>query len=116
MIHLKNILNLLPTYDTSVKHSYELAAILDLFCFAPTDFLVSFDVKSFYTKVPVQEMLIIVERRLTKLEMNNPELLKETTTLSVRAIMDLLHFALSDCYFIFAGHLYHQCDGLPMGG
>ncbi len=53
MLHLKSILNLLPTYQTSVHHSYELAGILDSFEFEPSHLLVSFDVQSLFTCVPV---------------------------------------------------------------
>ncbi len=71
LVHLKTILNLLPTLKTSVKHSYELASILDDFQFRPSDILVSFDVQSLFTKVLVNETLAIVEKRLNALQENN---------------------------------------------
>ncbi len=74
MLHLKSILNLLPTYQTSVRNSYELAAILDSFEFEPTHHLVSFDVQSLFTRVPVQETLLIVERRFAHLRAENPQI------------------------------------------
>ncbi len=116
MVLMKSILNLLPTHETSVIHSYELAEILDNFDFGPHDMLVSFDVQSLFTRVPVAETLVIVRERLLKLQKENPEVLKSVTSFSIDAIMTLLNFLLSDCYFIWADKLYRQRNGLPMGG
>ncbi len=88
------------------KHSYELASILDNFKFNPSDYLVSVDVQSLFTKVPIAETLVIVERRLNELQIMDSELLKGTTSFSIKEVMALLEFVLSDCYFVFAGHLY----------
>ncbi len=115
VVHMKSILNLLPHLNTSVRHSYEMAQILDQFVFPDTAFLVSFDVKSLFTRVPVKDTLKIVQSRLLELEQNNKELLSQTTTLSVRGIMVLLEFLLNDCYFIWSKKLYRQVEGLPMG-
>ncbi len=116
VLHMKTILNLLPTFSTSVMHSYQLAKILDDFEFPNMAFLVSFDVKSLFTRVPIAETIKIVDRRLVRLQLLHPELLKETTSLTVNGIIKLLSFLLHDCYFVWSGCLYRQCDGLPMGG
>ncbi len=116
MIHMKSILNPLPNHETSVVHSYELAHILDNFKFGPQDKLVSFDVQSLFTRVPIAETMVIVRAHLEKLQVEKPEILKSVTTFSINAIMDLLKFLLSDCYFVWASKLYHQRNGPPMGG
>ncbi len=116
MLHMKGILNLLPNRVTSVAHSYELSQILDNFNFPDSAFLVSFDVVSLFTRVPIPETLKIVEKRLLRLKEQQPELLAQTTSLTVSGIMRLLTFLLEDCYFVWAKHLYRQINGLPMGG
>ncbi len=97
LLHIKNILNLLPTNQTSVSHSYQLSSILDNFEFGPNDQLVSFDVQSLFTRVPVPETLVIVCSRLEKLRRENPEILSTLTSFSNDAIMELLQFLLADC-------------------
>ncbi len=116
LIHSKNILNLLPTNQTSISHSYELSSILDGFEFGPNDQLVSFDIQSLYTRVPVPETLVIVRAHLEKLQNEDPDLLSSVTSMSIDAIMDLLQFLLTDCFFVWAKKLYRQTSGLPMGG
>ncbi len=115
MIHMKNILNLLPNFRTSVRHSFDLAELLDNFEFPASAFLVSFNVKSLFTWVPIKETPEIVEEHLNLLYINNKELLEQTTTLTIPGIMKLLRFLLEDCYFVWSGHLYRQTEGLPMG-
>ncbi len=113
--HMKGVLNLLPTYTTSVRHSYQLVEILDNFDFPDSAFLVSFDVQSLFTRVPVKETLKIVERRLKDLWDTNIELFQQTTSLTVEGTMQLLTFLLNDAYFIWSERLYRQSEGLPMG-
>ncbi len=84
--------------------------------FPPSAFLVSFDVQSLFTCVPIQETLRIVEERLLHLESTDPDLLQATTTLTVPGIMRLLTYLLNDCFFVWSGQLYRQQEGLPMGG
>ncbi len=113
---MKSILNLLPTHSTSVMHSYQLVKILDEFHFPDMAFLVSFDMQSLFTRVPIAETIKIVERRLVRLQARHPDLLKQTMSLTINGIIKLLSFLLHDCYFVWSGRLYRQCDGLPMGG
>ncbi len=40
----------------------------------------------------------------------------DVTSMTNSAIMQLLEFALKDCYFLWADGLYRQVSGLPMGG
>ncbi len=67
MLKLKAILNLLLWGNTSLKNSYELVNILRNFEFGPKDKLMSFDVSSLFTRVPVFDTLQIVERRLDEI-------------------------------------------------
>ena len=72
--------------------------------------LVSFDVKSLYTSVPVQPALKSVESLL----MAESSWTKETA-LSVQDILDLLSTCLNKSYFKFRGQFYEMESGLAMG-
>ncbi len=129
MLHLKAILNCLVEGNRTVTNSYQFMDLIDFFDWEQTDRLLSFDVESLYTRVPVPEALKIVCRKLEKWveddeldERNLDETLrkstalKEITSLSVKEIMSLLDYVLSDIFFIYDDRFYHQRTGLPMGG
>ncbi len=115
MIKLKSILNCLLWGNTALSNSYELARILEHFSFEEGDILVSFDVSSLFTRVPVEEVLLIVEKCLTELRALENCPLDEITSISNVGIMKLLRHVLSECYFSWDGILYQQTSGLPMG-
>jgi hypothetical protein len=73
--------------------------------------MVSYDVKSLFTNVPVAEMLTIVKG---KLESDNG--LKERTKMPVGTIMELLTVCVENSYFQVNDKFYQQSSGLPMGG
>ncbi len=117
LIHLKTILNLVFRGDYTVKNSYEFVEKLDRIELDPDDRLVSYDVESLFTKVPVDDTLQIVERRLRTLITTEEGLAQyeETTTLTVDAFMALLRLVVKDFYFMWHGQLFRQKQGLPMG-
>ncbi len=117
LIKLKQILNLLIWGSTTLSNSYELVQILeDYENFGESDRLISFDVRSLYTRVPVDECLNVVEDRLIELAAVPDSPLKEITSMTTNAIMKLLKLVLSQCFFTWEGTLYRQSSGLPMGG
>ncbi len=129
MLHLKETLNFLVEGNRTVTNSYQFVDLIDFFDWEQTDRLLSFDVESLYTKVPVAEALEIVCRKLEQWveddehDDRNPDetsrnstALKEVTSLSVKGIMSLLDYILSDVFFVYDDRLYHQRTGLPMGG
>ncbi len=71
---------------------------------------------SLFTKVPVDEVLLIVEKRLTELRSLPDDPISEITTLMNKGLMKLLHHVLQQCFFSWQGTLYRQVTGLPMGG
>ncbi len=89
---------------------------LENFSFSKTDVLVSFDVTSLFTKVPIPETLKIVESRLEEIRQLESDPLSMVTSLTNRAIMELLGYVLADCYFTWDKTLYKQKAGVPMGG
>ena len=72
--------------------------------------LVSYDVKSLFTNVPVNESLAICEKRLRE-----DESLQDRTEMSVETIIKLLNFCLTSTTFVFKGQHYQQLDGVAMG-
>ena len=63
--------------------------------------LVSYDVKSLFTNVPVNESIAICEKRLRE-----DESLKDRTEMSVETIIKLLSFCLTSTTFVYKGQHY----------
>ena len=74
------------------------------------EILISFDVKSLFTSVPVEEAINICERKL-----NEEEALHKHTSLSVETIVNLLRFCLKSTSFQYNGKYYKQLEGVAMG-
>ena len=72
--------------------------------------MVSFDVESLFTNVPIEGA---VQTALRKLE-SDPDLADRTTLTPVQ-IEDLLDFVLRSTYFQYNGSIYEQRDGTAMG-
>lgn len=83
--------------ETYVKNSAALAPVLDSLTLAPSDLLVSPDVVSLYTKVPVQQTLQWLK-----------PLFPEST-------LDLFRYVLASTYCMFNGLFYKQSQGVAMG-
>ena len=74
------------------------------------EIMVSFDVESLFTNVPIDDA---VQATLRKLE-NDPSL-ADRTTLTPAQIADLLNFVLRSTYFQYNGSIYKQREGAVMG-
>ncbi|KAL9952669.1 hypothetical protein ACROYT_G039957 [Oculina patagonica] len=72
--------------------------------------MVSFDVESLFTNVPIDGA---VQAALRKLE-NDPSL-ADRTTLTPAQIADLLNFVLRSTYFQYNGSIYEQQEGAATG-
>ena len=72
--------------------------------------LVSYDVKSLFTSIPVEESIAICERRLRA-----DASLADRTSLDVSTIITLLRFCLTSTCFLYNGTHYKQLDGVAMG-
>jgi len=96
--------------DSFVKNSKDFVEKSKNIVLAETDKLVSFDVESLFTNVPVPETLKIIESRL-----ENDESLKERTKLPVNVIMELLELCTQCNYFELEKKLYRQDEGMAMG-
>ena len=72
--------------------------------------MVSFDVSSQFTNVPMDEAVSVIRDKL-----QNDENLDERTCLSPECITELLEVCLRSTYFRYNGNCYEQVDGAAMG-
>ena len=72
--------------------------------------IVSYDVVSLFTSVPVDRAITIIHQRL----LSDPTL-AERTKISVNNIVSLLSFVLNTTYFVYDGVYYKQIHGAAMG-
>ena len=72
--------------------------------------LVSFDVVSLFTNIPVDLAIKVAAKRLRQ-----DATLLQRTSLPVEDIIDLLSFCLNATYFVFEGCYYQQVFGTAMG-
>ena len=96
--------------DSYIKNSKDFVEKSKDIVMAETDRLVSFDVESLFTNVPVPETLKIIESRLT-----NDETLSHRTNLPVNVIMELLELCTQCNYFELEGKIFRQDEGMAMG-
>ena len=69
--------------------------------------LVSFDVESLFTKVPVKECIEILKNRIDDFNLNLP--------IPSSTFVSLIEICISECYFVCNQRYFTQVDGLPMG-
>ena len=72
--------------------------------------LVSFDVNSLFTNVPIDEAVHVIHRKLME-----EEDLVERTPLPAERIAELLQLCLKSTYFSYNGEFYEQRQGAAMG-
>ena len=94
----------------TVKNSSEFVHELKQYSIANDEVMVSFDVKSLFTSIPVNLALAITKERLQQ-----DQSLAERTNMSVTNVLKLLHFVLTNNYFKYDGHHYKQSFGCAMG-
>ena len=70
--------------------------------------MASFDIKSLFTNVPLDETINIVADSLYSADMS-------VLSLSKKYFKTLLELAVKDVLFLFNGNLYSQVDGIGMG-
>ena len=72
--------------------------------------MVSFDVVSLFTKVPLWEAMLYISDLL-----HDDETLEDRTTLPPDVICSLTEICLSTTYFMFENDFYEQIEGAAMG-
>ena len=93
-----------------VKNSGQFTQFITTQTLTDTDVLVSFDVVSLFTRVPIARALQVSRDRLER----DPSL-PERTCLSVDDICNLLGLCLDATYLSFEGTVYRQVHGTAMG-
>ena len=74
------------------------------------DCIISYDVTSLFTSVPIKPVLDIIQQRLTK-----DQDLHKRTSMTIKQIISLLEFCLNSTSFVFQGQYYQQVEGAAMG-
>ncbi|XP_047989338.1 uncharacterized protein LOC125228720 [Leguminivora glycinivorella] len=101
--HVASVLQPLVGKTSSfVKDSRHFVDILKDVKLEPDDIMVSFDVESLFTNVPVKECLEVVRTRLADNEI-------------LESVMVLLRNCLEGSYFLYRQKHYLQIDGVAMG-
>jgi hypothetical protein len=96
--HLTGFLNKLTGNSTHhVKNSIHFTQILENLQVQPGDLMVSFDVVSLFTKVPVEDSLSLLSHHF------------------IDDILALFKLVLTSTYFCFDGQYFEQTDGVAMG-
>lgn len=109
--HIANIISpLVGRTERTVKNSNEFIKYLPSCSWQTNEVMVSFDVVSLFTKVPIELAIEVIREHL-----NNDADLPNRTHLSINDIIDLLRFCLESTDFTFHGKYYHQCYGCAMG-
>ena len=72
--------------------------------------VVSYDVKSLFTSIPVKKAVEVAKKQL---ELDTT--LQQRTSLQVNQIIELLDFVLSTTYFVYNDSFYQQLHGAAMG-
>ena len=94
----------------TVKNSYQFADLLKDVNVESNECMVSFDVVSLFTKIPVNLAKDVACEQLT-----NNVTLSERTEMTINDIEIALNFCLNNTYFIFQVKFYRQIFGVPMG-
>ena len=76
----------------------------------PDEIMISFDVTSLYTTIPIDQALLIIEDLL-----QHDNKLTDRAPLTPNQILDLLSIILGTTYFKFNDQFYQQTDGAAMG-
>ena len=111
----KYIANILKPYGKlKEQHTHNSKSFSTFICqqkIEPDEIMVSFDVTSLYTNIPIEQALLIITDLL-----EHDDKLTDRTLLSPRQILNLLDILLRTTYFKFNGDFYEQTDGATMGG
>ena len=97
----------LTTNSYSIKNSFEFANFITTQC--PNQYLVSFDVESLFTNIPIYETIDII---LDKLFPNDDTIYCGFSKLDFKKLLEL---SVSDNHFLFNSQIYKQLDGMAMG-
>ena len=104
---LNSILKNIKNEDINVKSSFEFKNRVDNLVVEENELVVSFDVVSLFTSVPVKLAKKVILDQWSKI--------KVCTNLNKKEFQNLLNLCLDSAYCQFENEFYIQIDGLPMG-
>ena len=111
----KYLASILSHYTTSDNHhsknSKEFSEYVRQLTIEDDEQLISFDVTSLYTNVPIEDTLVVIKDLLE----NDPSL-KDRTSIPAKDLLELTRLVLTKTSFLFNGIIYKQTDGVAMGG
>ena len=96
--------------ESYIRNSGDLVDIVRDFRIQEDEIMVSFDVKSLFTSVPVEDALMAVRKRS-----DDDDMLQERCGFASETVMRLLKLCLSTTYWKFRRKFYDLTDGLAMG-
>ena len=107
---IANIIKPAPTnkFNTDLKDSFQFLNHLEGFNLNHY-FMVSYDVRSLFTNVPLKETIKITMDRLYRSDHIVPPTMPENV------LQHLLELCVQDNVFVFNGEVYYQHDGVAMG-
>jgi hypothetical protein len=104
---LANILTCVSEDDINIRNSYDLVDRLSKIKLNPNDVLVSFDVVSLFTNVPVSLAIEVIDQRWNHIS--------NYTSLSKDMFFEALKFCLTNGYCKYDNVYYAQVEGVAMG-
>ena len=93
-----------------VKNSADFVGQIRQASLEETDVIASFDVASLFTRVPVNEALVVISQRL-----QNDATLKDRTNIDVPDLCTLVELCLKSTHFQFGKSFFEQVEGAAMG-
>ena len=87
--------------------SFQLAEKLKSLTVPPSHVMVSFDVVSMFTNIPIELVLQLIDEKYNDIA--------QFTTLNKKQLLDVITFICESCYFTYENQIYRQKNGLAMG-
>ena len=97
-------------FGAHVRNSADLVNQIHQISLEETDVMASFDVVSLFTRVPVNEALLVISQRLQQ-----DDTLKDRTSIPIPDLCALVELCLKSTYFQFGKSFYEQVEGAAMG-
>ena len=111
----KYIANILKAYvrdeNNNAKNSTTFSNYIRNVPIEDDEIMVSFDVTSLYTNIPIIDTLNIIKDYV-----KNDDQFTRKTTIPQDKFLDLVHLVLTTTWYTFNSQFYQQTDGVAMGG
>ena len=109
--YIANILKAYVKYENNAKNSTTFSNYIRNVSIEYDEIMVSFDVTSLYTNIPIIDMLNIIKDYV-----NNGDQFTRKTAIPQDKFLDLVHLVLTTTWYTFNSQFYQQTDDVAMGG